>query len=110
MANDKKFPGKILTMLYPSRSGLTSRSMPLGPSEFSEIDSYAELMNALQKAGPGCKIALKPTSEEYRSRKEAEMRAQGKKGGAATFILEVLSAAELTEERERMQANSNGEV
>ena len=103
MANDKKFPGQILAMLYPSRSGITARSMPLDET------NIAQLQAALQKAGPGAKIALKPTSDKYRAEKEAQMRKEGKKGNAAAFILEVLNAQELAEERDRMQANSSGD-
>lgn len=104
MANDRKFPGQILAMLYPSRTGLTSRSMPL------DEQNIAQLQQALQSAGPGAKIALKPTSEKYRAEKEAQMRSQGKKGNAPAFILEVLNAQELNEERERMNAQNSGDA
>lgn len=101
--SDKKFAGQIVTMLYPSRSGLTARSMPI------DEESLAKIQQALQNAGPGSKLALKPTSDDYRAKKAAEMKKAGKKGSPAAYILEVLNADELAEERERMQAESGND-
>lgn len=103
MNNDRKFPGQILTMLYPTRSGKTSRSMPL------DAEGLAKLQSALQKAGPGCKIAFKETSPKYRAEKQAQMESEGKRGSPAQYILEVLSAAELAEERDRMNTQNSGD-
>lgn len=98
-----KFPGTVLTMLYNTRSGKTARSMPLDET------NIAQLQAALQKAGPGAKIALKPTSEKYRTEKAQQLQAQGKRGGPAEYILEVLSEAELQEERDRLNAQTSGD-
>lgn len=98
-----KFPGTILTMLYNTRSGKTARSMPLDET------NIAQLQAAFQKAGPGAKLALKPTSDKYRTEKARELQAKGSKGSPAEYILEVLSAQELQEERARMGAQSSGD-
>jgi len=100
MSNDRKFPGKMISMLYPSRSGLTSRSMPIDEA------NLAQIQDALQSAGPGAKLALKPTSDKYRAEKAQQMKGAGKQGSPAQYILEVLSAAELSEERERLQSQT----
>ena len=98
-----KFPGTILTMLYNTRSGKTARSMPLDET------NIAQLQAALQKAGPGAKIALKPTSDKYRDEKAQELKKRGSKGSPAEYILEVLSEAELQEERDRLNAQNSGD-
>jgi hypothetical protein len=104
MTTPTKFPGQILTMLYPSRSGQTASSMPL------DEENIAKLQDALQKAGPGSKIRWKPTSEKYRAEKLAKMQAEGKQGGPAEYILEILNANELAEERARVQSTNTGSL
>lgn len=104
MAPEIKFPGQILTMLYPSRSGQTASSMPL------DEENIAKLQDALQKAGPGSKIRWKRTSDAYRAKKQAELEAAGKQGGPAEYILEILNANELAEERTKLQSNNAGSL
>ncbi len=100
MQNEKKFLGKALAYLYPSFSGKTQSTMTL-----DEVN-IAQLLSSIQKSGPGSKIRLKPTSEKFRAEKVASLRSQGKKGNAPEYIVEIISASELEEEKKILDAKN----
>jgi hypothetical protein len=104
MSNEKrKFLGKALAYLYSSQSGKTHSSMTIDET------SLAQIQDSLSKAGPGSRIRLKVTSDKYRNDKASQLRNEGKKGSPAQYIVEVLSAAELAEERAQMDSRNNSE-
>jgi hypothetical protein len=100
-SNTPNYPGKIVTMFYTTTGGKQQRSMPLDET------GLAKVLNTLQTAGPGAKLVIKETTPAYRSRKLEEMQQEGKRGGPATFILEVLTAEELATESKRLSAKNN---
>lgn len=103
MANERKFLGKALTYLYASQSGKTHSSMSLDET------GLAQLQEKLREAGPGSRIRLKTTSDKYRAEKADQLRNDNKKGSPAQYIIEVLSAAELAEERAQMDQRNNAQ-
>lgn len=95
--SNRKYPGTLLTMLFSTRSGKQNRSMA-----FDET-GFAKFMQAMQDAGPGCKVVLKETSPDYRATKKVSKA--GREYDPAQYVLEVLTAAELQAERDALNGN-----
>lgn len=100
MTQQRKFLGKALAYLYASQSGKTHSSMTIDET------GLAQIQEALKNAGPGSRIRLKTTTEKYRAEKADQLRNEGKKGSPAQYIVEVLSAAELAEEKAQMESRN----
>ena len=101
--NDRKYPGKILTTLFATSGGKQARCYTLGPwnNKGKSGDSYQDLINAIEEAGPGCKLVVKEAPNGFRP---------DSKGNPPKYVLEIYNAAELAEERERMRATEGDDA
>lgn len=98
--NTKKYPGKILAVFFPTKGGKQARCLPLTSfktRDGREVNTYQEVINTLGDAGEGSKLVIREAPAGFRT---------DNNGVPAKYILEILTAEELAQERDEIRART----